>query len=448
MKQGEIAAQAAPEPRLTITRIWVKQLFGQYDYCLPSTTHILDTKIAILYGDNGAGKTTILSVAHHLISNAESRGHKTAVAQVPFEEFVVEFSSDVRLRASRPAPTDGDFELEVIRAGNTVESLYYRAEVDVDRGTLRVPKSTHIHSFSEEALNLIKIDSYMLGDDRTLNNDLTPTTSLRHTELGRVERYYREITGTDAGVRDNYLEFALERATAWVRRQALSGADVGSQNTHTIYGDVAQHLSAHVNVEDDIKEANELAATMVRELLEVSDRTNALSNFGLLSPLDISVLVAAIEAASGERRGLIVRLLRPYVDGIRARLDALNDLYELLREFTGRLNAFLRDKTITFNIRTGFVILTSKGVVLPPDKLSSGEKHLFTLMCNLVSARQRNSVFFVDEPELSLNVKWQRELIPALLACTKGSSVQVILATHSIELLSDHQASVAPLRPL
>ena len=55
------------------------------------------------------------------------------------------------------------------------------------------------------------------------------------------------------------------------------------------------------------------------------------------------------------------------------------------------------------------------------------------------------TIFIIDEPEISLNVKWQRQLIHALLELTKGSQVQFILATHSMELLSQYMGHVIKL---
>lgn len=48
----------------------------------------------------------------------------------------------------------------------------------------------------------------------------------------------------------------------------------------------------------------------------------------------------------------------------------------------------------------------------------------------------------IDEPEISLNIKWQRQLIQSLLDITDGATIQFIFASHSIELLSQHKDRV------
>ena len=66
-------------------------------------------------------------------------------------------------------------------------------------------------------------------------------------------------------------------------------------------------------------------------------------------------------------------------------------------------------------------------------------------MCNTLAARDQASILIIDEPEISLNVKWQRGLVQALLDCIRGSNVQMIFATHSIELLARHKQHVVKL---
>ena len=79
------------------------------------------------------------------------------------------------------------------------------------------------------------------------------------------------------------------------------------------------------------------------------------------------------------------------------------------------------------------------------DQLSSGEKQLLLLFCNLLPARDNPSIFIIDEPEISLNVEWQRNLIRVLLELTEESPIQFIFATHSIEFLTQYEENVIDL---
>jgi ABC-type multidrug transport system ATPase subunit len=61
------------------------------------------------------------------------------------------------------------------------------------------------------------------------------------------------------------------------------------------------------------------------------------------------------------------------------------------------------------------------------EHLSSGEKQMLSLLgyCMLC----KNTIIFIDEPELSLSVDWQRLLVPMLLEFSNGN--QYFMATHS-----------------
>jgi energy-coupling factor transporter ATP-binding protein EcfA2 len=132
------------------------------------------------------------------------------------------------------------------------------------------------------------------------------------------------------------------------------------------------------------------------------------------------------------------------MDSNEVRFAALDSLQKTLATFVDELNVrFLMNKRISFNLAGG-VRVESSGQVLDPRVLSSGEKQLLVLFCNVAQASDRESIFIIDEPELSLNVEWQRFLIDALQKLGSGN-IQFIFATHSLELLARHRKNVAKL---
>lgn len=62
--------------------------------------------------------------------------------------------------------------------------------------------------------------------------------------------------------------------------------------------------------------------------------------------------------------------------------------------------------------------------------LSTGEKQLFTFLiyCAIKLPGDRPSLVIIDEPELSLHVKWQNKLLMNLMS---EQHVSIISATHS-----------------
>ena len=69
------------------------------------------------------------------------------------------------------------------------------------------------------------------------------------------------------------------------------------------------------------------------------------------------------------------------------------------------------------------------GETLMPYQLSSGEKQMLVILLTVLIEDGQNYVLFMDEPEVSLHVEWQKRLIDLILEL--NPSVQIILTTHS-----------------
>lgn len=81
-------------------------------------------------------------------------------------------------------------------------------------------------------------------------------------------------------------------------------------------------------------------------------------------------------------------------------------------------------------IRTANEIMFSQiGETLVPYQLSSGEKQILAIMLTVLVEDNQNYVLFMDEPEVSLHIDWQQQLIDLVLEL--NPNVQIILTTHS-----------------
>lgn len=102
-------------------------------------------------------------------------------------------------------------------------------------------------------------------------------------------------------------------------------------------------------------------------------------------------------------------------------------------------------KEVLVNAETGFEVFTDAGYVLSEDQLSSGEYHLMFLLVASLTARHRGTVIAIDEPELSMHISWQRQLVRALLECAANSQPQLLLATHSPDIAAEFQDAMIEL---
>ncbi len=72
---------------------------------------------------------------------------------------------------------------------------------------------------------------------------------------------------------------------------------------------------------------------------------------------------------------------------------------------------------------------TQIGETLMPYQLSSGEKQMLAILLTVLVEDDQPYVLFMDEPEVSLHIEWQKRLIDLIMEL--NPNVQIILTTHS-----------------
>lgn len=114
---------------------------------------------------------------------------------------------------------------------------------------------------------------------------------------------------------------------------------------------------------------------------------------------------------------------------------------EPIRNYTEIVGLFIKDKTIEFNeAGEPMIFLKKQGVKerrqLSLTSLSSGEKQLLILLTESLLQQKQPYVFIADEPELSLHIEWQRNLISSIRRL--NPQAQIIFATHAPEIAGNY----------
>ena len=108
--------------------------------------------------------------------------------------------------------------------------------------------------------------------------------------------------------------------------------------------------------------------------------------------------------------------------------------YAPIKEIIDTLNEFFNQSRKTVDVDSvGKIKVSHRGVQIPLEHLSSGEKQLLILLTHAHFSPNRGGVFIVDEPELSLHMRWQEMLVDSLLRSKTNN--QFIVATHSPEIV-------------
>lgn len=339
----------------------------------------------ILTGRNGAGKTTVLKLLWYVISG----NILTALTEIQFSKVFV--STD-------------EYEITVTRTGK----ITCRVDMLIDGETFE---------FEDEQ----DFDGDVSANAEDKANEIVTETgsSVFFPTFRRIEGGFtigasrvRSATLNSSRTRND-----VEESLVALSRRLSNGAHVFVSAISTV--DIVSLLLRHYT--DLSEESNRLQQSVSQEIIQTIKEFKSGDESDVYAATNvIDTIRAKIE--SMERRR----------EDIMTPLNAVKKLAERLFKHTG----------ITIDPRLSFGDAAS---AVKSDALSAGEKQMLSFIC--YNAFNRDGVIFIDEPELSLHVDWQRQLFPILQQ--QQSSNQFIIATHSPFIYSkypDREISIDPDR--
>jgi energy-coupling factor transporter ATP-binding protein EcfA2 len=437
-----------PNNPMSISAIKVDELFGYYTYRIPQQHEINISQLLILYGDNGSGKTTVLKLVFWLLSCRDKSGFKSKIAKTKFRNFSVHFRNGIEVGASRlDGSIIGGFTYYVKSAGGQDMSLQIDAdenhEVNFKNGTSENEKYLQMLKFIHDT----KMTVFYLTDDREIFN--SRTSSLHDPKRYKRKAFVQErlVLGDGQSTQIqpeeiNSLDVAVLKLIEWIRTKVISGSKTGDKNSQVIFTDLITKII-------ETQESNESASTkdqLIDIIKSVAAQIIPFVKLGLIEPFDSVSLIDSVKRSKNTSQLKSLRvLIIPYLDSINAKLKAQEALKDTLILLLSSINSYFTSKSIDFNLSSGFYLAYKDGIPLQFSQLSSGEKQLMLLFINTITSAEEATVFLIDEPEISLNIKWQRKLVKTLLQFSERKNIQYVFCTHSLELLSSNLEHVTKL---
>jgi energy-coupling factor transporter ATP-binding protein EcfA2 len=450
-------------PQLTdhhIRSIYVHRLFGRYTYAVPRTKDKRFEDINILYGENGRGKTTLLHLVFHLLSASSTRGHKTYVANVPFQKLEVVLRDGTVVAAEKDAQLLTGPTTFIVRTAASVSTWTFRPNAPNQFNVRDLPEKVDFNLLPPElrdsvrqtlaerdlfnALTSLRVLPILLTSDRILLSDGIEVTR-RRTPSNAPERTLAEAV---AEQRKTAVAEALKKASEWLQNKLLQGVYWPSSVSY-------ENVIARIAATPDItrfglskSQAKVIRDTLFDRVQWINTKSEELTRIGAAGFSVSPNLLSHVETAGGTKLHLIETILTPHLDELQQRLQAIWPTFELIQNFTSIVNRFFRDKQMRFAFSDGLRIMSS-GIdttsELKPEHLSSGEQQLMLIFCHVLTSRDKPSIFVIDEPEISLNMLWQRMLVSSLEELAGESECQFLFASHSIEILAKHNSRVLEL---
>ena len=202
-------------------------------------------------------------------------------------------------------------------------------------------------------------------------------------------------------------------------------------------GEFPSHMLKGVHLEVEPEDAKWIRYDLIRSLDSNLQQTFAENN---------GILNQAMTALAGIGAGSLLdmqlfQLQRKYLD---YQVNIGNRIIEKLQTGDAEAAQQMSQKKTRFQdivdelfIDTGKKIIrtanelqfTQIGEVLLPYRLSSGEKQILIILLTVLVEDDLPYVLFMDEPEVSLHLEWQKRLVDLCLEL--NPNVQIILTTHS-----------------
>ncbi len=394
----------------------VEGLFGIFNYILEFSK---GSNLMVLTGLNGFGKTTILRI----ISSITSKDGLFYLYEIPFKSITVEFDTGTTLLVSKVKSKgikDGDLstdELLVTKFSyKRGKKIIAKFEIDQEKylASDYYDKNYKIQNENEQySYRSFKWLSYKYQDDDAIEK-LIMNLSLLNTSFIRSQRLYNEDK-----------EGKTQRVINEVNRKMSSILT----KAHYNYLNNAQQLDGHQIDEllaDDTPQLSEKEYQRKAEILDML--VKELLSYNLLPQLKIRPFNPQKAPISSV-----------YINTLEKKIEIYDDIRKRLRLFLQLLNnkEFV-NKHFSFSRSEGLrVLLNTGGVLKDLTKLSSGEQNEIFLLFKFIFEVPEKSVLLIDEPELSLHVAWQLQFIKDIKEIAKTRDVQIVIATHSPEIVSE-----------
>jgi len=424
-----------------------------------------DRELTILTGRNGSGKTTILNFISALLQKRFS-----AFFTIPFSSAIAEFDT---------------FSVEVVKSGRRVLVKYADCARRIEKDLLEA--GYHLSDYERQIISgyddndptqkhedLEDLDDFeeILGryrvvarrpiygtSENSYDDFIMEEKALYFPTYRRFETDLSNILAYASGGAGRSLARRLQSLQEDLTSQVAPGVVVGYSNQ-----DIGQVVGHRWSLATEYEKArlNSLVRSFTISLVDQHPEQHEPSDTDLTSVEQ--TLLTALEKAhilqAGDesiirgysrrvRQGLEARqegiqtgegvpvervyavLMFPIVRQLsalweRARQD-IDRQWEPFEQLKQTLTRFL-DKSVDVQ-DDGTLTFTTRTQELGFEHLSAGEKQLVAFFVYVGLGTEPGTIILIDEPELSLHVQWQRELLPSLLEMGHGR--QFITSTHS-----------------
>ena len=433
-----------------IANVKLKSVEVKRDYSLNSliSVELSDCNISVIYGVNGSGKTTILKLINAFLSENDSVFLQEKVIWMAITFLIDGEEERILVKKEEKAENIKDEEGKTItQVLNYYDwSNYQESKINgissilfgVNRGI-----SNNSHISRDEILNSILRTKYrrMFRDQ----NDLMVFCQMLSRNLNMNQRRKRgrrikdsidlsaPVLDIDSVSMDVIEQLLVER---YRRARVVSSEKVQKALFDTL-ADACDSLESIDITEDEYH----------RLLLQNKDRLILALSSGMTNSLSERIVEILKSVNEGERisengeNALLKKLIVNMSNELKKEsefIQAVNKLEEIFNEYIGP------EKYLEISEESVDIKFKTSEESHKIEALSSGERHLLVLLTIFIIEGNERKLFMIDEPEISLNILWQRKLLPRLSELAPNA--QIIVASHSPSVAKENSNYLVELR--
>lgn len=423
---------------LKIKLFEIKNLFNQFDVSIPLTQDV-----NIFLGENGMGKTTILSCLYSVLS-----GNIQNLSDVVFDKLILTLSNDQHFTLQHSDlicyVEEYIYERPTLKRRRArVESIYSEKEI---------AEMKSIISDSTFEPDAIKKYTYKFADVYGTSLQFATMELERycfHSNKGNAEKAIKFKKDIKAIIDQDILYFPTYRRIEEDITKLGIDIDYDKVKNRFINFGMTDVEKASEKILSTIRSIAinsfaSLTGILLKQYLDGNlDSTPSHGNKIDLGKLKITLARVGDEIEKDDKDKIeqlvsseniynpdkvyLLNLLEQLIDSY----DKQNAYDDRVKKFVSVCNKYLNNKKFIYdesNLQLGIYRNGTKKPI-KIQNLSSGEKQIISLFSKLYLEETDNCIILFDEPELSLSIKWQSQFLPDIMQSERCSTL--ISVTHS-----------------
>jgi len=414
-----------------------------------------DNEVNVYIGENGLGKTTVLNCVYYVLKKRFSK-----LSEIVFDDISVKFkntgkeyiitSADIRDYNNRKSrrgrlydepeiiksvleESFGTLSEELLDQENieiVIRKIAYRTDVPIPiirQYVIQYLKNGRIEQTENKKGNYKKVDELSEAIDKNINQKIIYLTTYRRIEndfsnlISTSDRFSSSSDRLGAET-DLLIQFGMADVDKAIKTILNKISEASRESFNRMTGVLLKEYAS----QGATKELSDRKDVIDKQMLKIifdrmGNEIEETEKKNIFSLVDNNKIY---NSRYSYLLGLIIKLIESY--------EKQKVYDDKIKKFADACNKYLNGKKFVYDqseLKLYIEETSEKKNVIQLSCLSSGEKQIVSLFSKLYLENEKDCILIIDEPELSISMKWQRMLLPDII---RSENCKLLLTvTHS-----------------